>query len=99
VLSFVHDGTLDERRAVELMTAGPARVLRRSDTLGTLKGPRARPDLCLVDPAREWTVDETTLASRSKNSCFLGRTFKGRVLATFAGGRPAFTLDDRFGVA
>lgn len=99
VLSFVHDGTLDERRAVELMTAGPARVLRQQRTLGTLAGESARADLCLVDPNREWTVDESTLYSRSKNSCFLGRTFKGRVLATFAGGHLAFALDDALGIA
>src|SRR5690606_33498802 len=93
VLSFVHEGTLDERRAVALMTAGPARVLRQQEPPGTLSGPDARPDLCLVDPNRERTVGQETPVSRSKNSCFLGRAFKGRVLATFTGGRLAFALD------
>ncbi len=94
LLSLVHDGSLEERRAVELMTAGPARVLRQERSLGTLSGEGARADLCLVDPEREWTVDDSTLKSRSKNSCFLGRTFQGRVLATFAGGELAYALDD-----
>lgn len=98
VLSFVHDGTIDERRAVELMTTGPARVLRQEGLLGTLVGERARADLCLVDPKRSWTVDESALYSRSKNSCFLGRTFQGRVLATFAGGHLVFALDDALGI-
>lgn len=84
LMSFVHDGTISEGRAVELMTAGPARVLRRPD-LGTLQG-QASADLCLVDPQAEWTVSPETLYGKSKNSAFLGRTFKGQVVATFMGG-------------
>lgn len=93
VLSLVHDGVLDERRAVELMTQGPARVLGQEGTLGTLTGPKARADLCLVDPSLSWTVDETTLFGRSHNSCFLGRTFQGRPVATFASGHLVYAVD------
>jgi len=86
LLSLVHDGTIDERRAVHLMTAGPARVLRREGRLGTLHGDEAPAHLALVDPSRTWTVTEDLLRGRSKNSCFLGRTFPGRVMATFHDG-------------
>ncbi len=92
VLSFVHDGTIDARRAVELVTAGPARVLGRSGELGTLAGAQAPADVCLVDPARVWEVGRGTLASRSHNSGFLGRTLKGRVTATFLRGRRVYEL-------
>lgn len=92
LLTFVHDGSIDVRRAVELVTAGPARVLHRQGQLGTLVGARAPADLCLVDPSRAWQVGEGSVLSRSKNSCFLGRRFQGRVVMTFLRGRRAFEL-------
>jgi dihydroorotase-like cyclic amidohydrolase len=66
---------------VELMTAGPARVLGLEGKLGTL-GEHAPVHLTLVDPHRVWTVTEADLAGKSTNSAFLGRTFTGRVVAT-----------------
>lgn len=92
LLGFVHDGTIDVRRAVELVTSGPARVLHRRDVLGTLLGQRAPADLCIVDAQRTWRVDAGNVLSRSKNSCFLGRTFTGRVLATYVRGRRVFEV-------
>lgn len=92
LLHFVNDGTIDVRRAVALVTSGPARVLRREGAVGTLVGPMAPPDLCLVDPARPWEVDVGNVMSRSKNSCFLGRRFHGRVTATFVRGRLVYQL-------
>jgi len=86
LLSFFHDGTIDARRAVHLMTAGPARVLRREGQLGTLHGPDAPAHLTLVDPERTWAVTPDAFHGRSKNSCFLGRTFRGQVVATFHDG-------------
>lgn len=91
VLSFVHDGTISVQRAVELMTAGPARVLRREGHLGTLFGTSAPADVCIVDPEREWTVSPDTLHGKSKNSAFLGRRFRGRVIATFFSGELRFS--------
>jgi dihydroorotase len=91
-LGFVHDGTIDVRRAVELLTSGPARVLNLTGRVGTLVGPHAPPDVCVVDPARTWTVTTGSLLGRSKNSCFLGREFHGRVTHTFLRGRRAFEL-------
>ncbi|MEO1232902.1 MAG: dihydroorotase [Myxococcota bacterium] len=81
LMSFVHDGTITDTRAVELMTSGPARVLGREGQLGTLGG-GAPVHLTVVDPSREWTVTEEAMAGKSTNSAFLGRTFKGKVVAT-----------------
>ena len=81
LLTFVHDGTITDTRAVELMTSGPARLLGMSGQLGTLC--EAAPvHLTLVDPEKEWTVTESTMAGKSTNSAFLGRVFKGKVVAT-----------------
>lgn len=87
VLTFVHDGRLPDTRAVELMTAGPARVLKMEGRVGTVVGEGAPADLVLVDPAETWTVTDDQLKGRSKNSCFLGRTFKGKVTHTFLRGK------------
>jgi len=94
VLRLMHDGLISDRRAVELLTSGPARVLHRSGDLGTLVGPGAPANLCLVDPEREWVVTQDSLRGRSKNSAFLGQTFRGRVVATFLRGRLRYTLLD-----
>ena len=81
LLSFVHDGTISDKRAVELMTSGPARLLGLQGRLGTLND-EAPVHLTVVDPNREWTVTEEAMAGKSTNSAFLGRAFKGRVVAT-----------------
>ena len=84
LMTFVHDGRMSDVHAVRLMTAGPARVLGMPE-LGTVTAGSA--DLCLVDPNAEWTVGDEDLRGRSKNSSFLGRTFKGRVKHTFLRGK------------
>jgi dihydroorotase len=94
LLSFVHDGTITVEHAVRLMTSGPARVLGREGELGTLASTVLRPNLCLVDPERSWEVTKDTLHGRSKNSAFLGRTFRGRVLATILDGTLRHQLND-----
>ena len=81
LLSFVHDGTISDKRAVELMTSGPARLLGLQGRLGTLND-EAPVHLTVVDPNGEWTVTEEAMAGKSTNSAFLGRAFKGRVVAT-----------------
>ena len=72
LLSFVHDGTISDKRAVELMTSGPARLLGLQGRLGTLND-EAPVHLTVVDPNREWTVTEEAMAGKSTNSAFLGR--------------------------
>ncbi len=80
-------------RAVEALTAGPARMLgaragRRDGARGLTEGARA--DLVVFDAGATWTVRSDTLASRGKNSPLLGRELPGRVLLTVAGGRLAY---------
>ncbi len=91
LLSLVHDGTISLTRAVELMTSGPARVLRRSGSLGTV-GQGAPSHLCLIDTDMSWQMAESELKGRSKNSAFLRHTFHGRVVATFLRGSLRFAL-------
>ena len=90
LMSFVHDGTITDTRAVELMTSGPARLLGLTGRLGTI-GADAPVHLTVVDPTREWTVTEEAMAGKSTNSAFLGHVFKGKVVATVLHGELRYT--------
>lgn len=93
VLELMHEGRIDARRAVELMTSGPAKVLAAEGRLGTI-GPEAPAHVTLVDPEATWVVGDDTLFGRSRNSAFLGRSFRGRVVATFLHGELRHALVD-----
>ncbi len=86
-LAQVHGGSLPLSRAIELLTAAPARLLGSS--AGTLaKGAAA--DLCLFDPERIWQVTSGALPGRAQNTPFDGRALEGKVLRTWKAGRPVF---------
>lgn len=71
---------------VERMTAGAA--LFELDTPSMEPGSEA--NVALVDPGAEWEAGAEGWESRSENSCFAGRTLRGRVLMTVAAGRVAY---------
>jgi dihydroorotase len=48
----------------------------------------AEANLCIVDPAVTWTVDPSTLASRSRNTPYAGMRLTGRVRHTIFRGEP-----------
>ena len=47
-------------------------------------------DIAVVDINEEWTVDPENLHSKSHNTCFKGRTFKGKVKYTILDGNIVF---------
>jgi dihydroorotase len=73
---------------VERLTVGPHRIL--GPTSGVPE-PRLRigesATCTLFDPNAEWTVGESPMHSRSRNTPLLGSTLRGTVLLTLAGGR------------
>ncbi len=81
VLTLVNAGRLPLKRAVELLTIGPARALGLP--AGTLSN-GARADVVVFDPAAKWTYEKP--ASKSKNSPWLGAEMVGRVEHVIAGG-------------
>jgi dihydroorotase len=83
----VNEGVLSLNRFVEALTSAPARVVGLS---ASRIAEGARADLTLVDPAAVWTIDPTRLRTKSKNTPFLKREVKGRVLMTIAAGRIVF---------
>jgi dihydroorotase len=80
---LVHPGKIAIGRLVELFTTGPARIL------GIDRGTLARgapADVTVFSTDREWTYDVNKSFSKSRNSPFDGKTFKGGPVATVVAG-------------
>jgi dihydroorotase len=71
----------------ERMSRLPARIAGL-DGHGRDPAPGVAANLTLVDPSARWTVEESELASRSRNTPYAGMTLPGRVVATFLRGEP-----------
>jgi len=80
---LVHPGHITVGRMVELFTTGPADVLRMDR--GRLT-PGSPGDVTVFDLASEWTFDVGQSHSKSRNSPFSGRRFKGGPVATIVDG-------------
>ncbi len=83
---LVLPGVLDLPTLVERMTAGSALYDLELPTLA----PGSAANVALIDPEVEWEAAAEGWESRSDNSCFAGRTLRGRVLMTVAAGRVAY---------
>ncbi|HEY2821184.1 MAG TPA: dihydroorotase [Candidatus Acidoferrum sp.] len=80
---LVHTGKISLMRMVELFTSGPARVLGMERTLAA-----GQPgDVTIFSADRVWTYDVKASPSKSRNSPFDGRTFKGGPMATIVAGK------------
>jgi dihydroorotase len=80
---LVHPGKISIPRLVELFTTGPARILKLNRGTLALRSPG---DVTIFSADREWTYDVNKSASRSRNSPFDGKTFKGGPVATVVRG-------------
>jgi dihydroorotase len=81
---LVEPGLLSLPRAVEALSAAPARILGAADHGGPVESGRPA-NLVVFDPAAAWTV-EAPFVSRSRNSAFLGSDLRGRVVHTMLRG-------------
>jgi len=87
---LVHPGHITVTRMVELFTTGPAGILKLNR--GTLS-PGAPADITIFDTGTEWTYDVQQSFSKSRNSPFSGRKFRGGPLATIVGGKIVWKRD------
>ena len=80
---LVHSGKITLARMVELFTTGPESIMR----LGRGKlAPGAPADVTIFSTEMSWTYDVNQSFSRSRNSPFHGRTFRGGPVATIVNG-------------
>ena len=95
-LKWAHDEGVELVRALERITAAPARVLGNS--LGTLQDSVGRlavggvADLVLLSTEGHWAVTEAALRSQCKSTPFSGYELPGRVRLTLVGGQVAFEV-------
>ena len=81
--TLVHSGKLPLARLVALFTTGPARALGLDR--GTL-AQGAPGDVTIFDLEHAWTYDVNQSFSKSRNTPFNGRTFRGGPVATVVNG-------------
>jgi dihydroorotase len=81
ITELVEPGLLELTTAFERMSTAPARILGLGDQGGPIE-PGRPANLVAFDPTAGWTVGEQSFASRSRNSGFLGRRLRGRVMHT-----------------
>jgi dihydroorotase len=84
---LVHSGKITLVRLVELFTTGPESILRLGR--GTLAA-GAPADVTIFSTEMNWTYDVNQSFSRSRNSPFHGRTFRGGPVATIVSGEFAW---------
>ena len=84
---LVHPGRIALRRAIELLSVNPARLLNVPG--GTL-AEGAPADVTVLAPDLAATVRAATLRSKSKNTPFDGWQLRGGVAATIVGGRVVY---------
>src|SRR5580700_6903398 len=85
---LVHTGRLPLMRVVELFTSGPARVLGIERKIAA--GQPA--DLPIFSTTHEWTYHAKQSPSKSRNSPFDARAFKGAPIATIVAGRLVYKM-------
>jgi dihydroorotase len=87
---LVHAGKMSLTRLVELFTTGPESVMRLGrGTLAT----GAPGDVTIFATDIDWKYDVNQSHSRSRNSPFDGRTFRGGPVATVVGGNLVWRRD------
>nr|HPH15510.1 dihydroorotase [Burkholderiaceae bacterium] len=95
-LKWSKDSGTGLTRALAVLTSSPASVL--GDSLGTLAASAGQlvaggvADLCVFDPAANWTVEPAALRSQGKHTPFSGYELPGRVRCTVVGGHIAFEV-------
>jgi len=86
---LVHPGKIGIGRLVELFTTGPAGILGLDR--GTL-AQGAPADVTIFSTDREWIYDVNKSFSKSRNSPFDGKTFKGGPVATVVAGEVVWRI-------
>jgi dihydroorotase len=81
---LVHAGRISVKRAIELLSTNPARVLNLP---GGSLAEGAPADIIVIDPDRRVTIDASRHVSKSKNTPFNGWELRGAVAYTLVGGR------------
>ncbi len=83
---------IDKYRLISLLTSNPAAILQLDSPL-IATGKAA--NLAVIDPNSRWQYDPERGYSKSKNTPFGKRSFKGQVIMTLFHGTPVFQIGQR----
>lgn len=75
-------------RLIKKISFAPSEILRLTNKGRLSSGADA--DIVIIDPNKKWEFEKETIISKSKNSPFIGRTFKGCAVVTICGGKIAY---------
>lgn len=87
---LVHPGRVPLMRMIEMFTVNPSRILQLNK--GRL-AVGAEADVTVFDTDRRWTFDLNKSQSKSRNSPFHGREFRGGQVASIVGGQIVWRLE------
>jgi dihydroorotase len=82
-LKLVEKQILDIETAVRAITSSPASIL--NITAGTLAAGTTA-DICIIDKAASWTLEQSNILSQGKNTPFSGWDFQGKAKHTIIDG-------------
>ncbi len=88
---LVGPGIITLSRMVELLSSGPARILKVEG--GTL-APGSRADVTLLDLERPFRVEPQSFLSKGKSTPFTGWELRGRAVRTIVGGVTVWSLPE-----
>ena len=86
-LALVRAKKISMRRAIELLTAGPARVLAIP---GGALSEGAAADVTIFDPKQRWKYTQDMIRSRSRNTPWIDQEMYGKVKYTVVNGKVVF---------
>ena len=92
ITNLVSKGLLSYLDMVRLMSYNPARLL------GLKKGEikeGAVADLTIFDGEKKYVYEESSIASKSHNTPWIGKELQGQVMYTIVGGRVVYENSDR----
>lgn len=78
-----HTGKIDLKTLLAKMTCNPAQIFGLDAGTLSIDAPA---DITIIDPELAWTVDAKNFYTKGSHSPFVGREFKGRVVATIVRG-------------
>jgi dihydroorotase len=88
-LTLVKENILSLSQLIAKMSTNPAEILKIPG--GTLKvGSNA--DITVIDLQKKWTVKADKFRSKSRNTPFEGRNFRGRAVLTIVGGDVKYSI-------
>lgn len=87
ITHLVEPGHLSAQEALARLSWRPARIAGLSEHGGPVEPGRSA-NLCVFDPEATWDVDAAAVASRSRNTPFVGHKLRGKVRHTVLRGEP-----------